>query len=105
MALVGALVCRGPALAYDLNDKLSIGGVLAGAGQCQDLSHATADDRCMAALSVQPEVDFHPTKSDQLFFKLGFAAGNGLNEDSPFLILAWAKATIRFWWRVHRLTF
>lgn len=83
------LVSSGLAHGYDLNDKLSIGGVMAGAGQCQEVSHAMADDRCMAGLSVQPELDFHPTKADQLFFKLGFGAGNGLNDDSPFLIPAW----------------
>ncbi len=31
------LFMTAPSYAYDINDKLSIGGVLAGAIQCQDL--------------------------------------------------------------------
>jgi len=40
-AICAVLVSSGPAHGYDLNDKLSIGGVMAGAGQCQEVSHAT----------------------------------------------------------------
>ncbi|MBW1851631.1 MAG: carbohydrate porin, partial [Deltaproteobacteria bacterium] len=33
---------------------------------------------------------FTPTENDEIFVKFGFAAGNGLNESSPFLFSSWA---------------
>ncbi|MCG6868104.1 MAG: carbohydrate porin [Gammaproteobacteria bacterium] len=92
-----------PALAYDVNDKLSIGGVLAAAGQCQIVSarlpSATYDEdgsldefdnECRGAMPFQPEISFHPNDDNEFFFKLGFAAGNGLNPVSPWTLAPWA---------------
>lgn len=81
----------GPACAYDINDQLSIGGVLAGTTQCQRLSgKAGASNDCDGALPFQPELSFRPTGSDEFFVKAGFAKGNGLNDESPFVLAPWA---------------
>jgi hypothetical protein len=80
-----------PAPAFDVNDQLSIGGVIAGSVQCQRLSEkAGADNECDHAVPLQPEVSFRPTGSDELFVKAGFASGNGLNGKSPFALSPWA---------------
>jgi porin len=80
-----------PALAYDINEQLSIGGVLAGAIQCQSLSDAPGySNSCEGAVPFQPEFSFRPTEADEVFFKFGFAAGNGLDESTPFNISPWA---------------
>jgi porin len=36
-----------------------------------------------------PELTYRASKHDSLFLKLGFAAGNGLNDVSPFNLSAW----------------
>ena len=76
--------------AYEINENFSIGGVLAGAYQCQDVSEVSAfSDTCEGAVLFQPEFSFHPTTSNEIFFKLGFAQGNGLNDTPPFIIPSW----------------
>jgi hypothetical protein len=91
LALILALTVIGEADAYDINDKLSIGGLLAGAYQCQEVSGLEdSDNICRGALPFQAELDYNPTEQDQLFVKFGFAAGNGLNEKSPFALAPWA---------------
>jgi len=90
-------VCT-PIHAYDVTDSFSVGGVLAGAGQCQKLSEkAGFDDECKGALPIQPEFSLRPTDTDEFFMKFGFAVGNGLNTDedkgrfrSPFALATWA---------------
>ena len=85
------MVLGAPALAYDVNEQLSVGGVIAGSMQCQSLSEkAGADNECDGALPLQPELSFRPTGSDELFVKAGFASGNGLNDKSPFVLAPWA---------------
>jgi hypothetical protein len=77
--------------AYDVNDKLSIGGVLATTVQCQELADAPGfSNTCETSAPFQPEFSFHPTEADEVFFKLGFAAGEGINGNSPFVIAPWA---------------
>jgi hypothetical protein len=55
-----ALVCVNvdrPLLAFELGEKLSLSGVLAGAGQCLAITPGGgADDDCRAAVAFQPEV-------------------------------------------------
>ena len=81
----------GQASAYDVSDRLTIGGVIAGAMQCQRLSEkAGADNECDSALPLQPELSFRPTDTDEFFVKAGFANGNGLNGKSPFVLAPWA---------------
>jgi porin len=80
------------ALTYEINDKLSIRGVMAGVYQYQDIDPEFDDFESVGrgALPVQTEISFTPTGKDQIFAKFGFAAGNGLNEKSPFLLAPWA---------------
>jgi len=76
--------------AHEITEKLSLDGVLSGAVQCQSLSDDTAgDDTCKSAVPLQPELTYRPSMHDRLFLKLGFAAGNGLNDVSPFNIPSW----------------
>jgi porin len=77
--------------AYDVNEKLSIGALVVGAGQCQELSEgAGKPDACRGALPIRPNLRFRPTKQDEFYTEFGFAAGNGLNDVSPFEIAPWA---------------
>ena len=89
-----ALVCillANPALGYDSNEQLAVSGVLAGAVQCQNISDAPGfNNTCEGAVPFQPYIRFRPTRTDELFVKLGFAAGNGLNEETPFVNAPWA---------------
>ena len=86
------LTCIGPPpYAYDLNEMLAIGGVVAGAGQCQELTEEAGErDACRGALPFRPHLSFRPTDRDEIFIKLGFAAGNGLNLVSPFQLAPWS---------------
>jgi len=78
------------AVAYDINEQLSIGGVLAGAVQCQNLSDAPSfTNDCESAVPFQPEISIRPTEADQVFIKLGFAAGNGIKATTPFVLSPW----------------
>jgi len=89
--VLAVLIVSSTVRAHDLNEWLSVGGVLSGAGQCQLVTRgAGAGDACRGGLPVQPEVSLRPTESDELFVKLGFAAGNGLNGESPFTLSPWA---------------
>ena len=76
--------------AKEITDKLSLNGVLSGALQCQQLSaDSTGEDACKLGIPFQPELTYRQSQQDILFLKLGFAAGNGLNDVSPFNISAW----------------
>jgi porin len=77
------------ARAYHMTDWLSIGGVVAAGGQCQLVSDA-AGTTCRGAAPVQTWLSWHPNESDEVFFKLGFAGGDGLNQVSPFVLAPWA---------------
>ncbi|NNJ96737.1 MAG: porin [Gammaproteobacteria bacterium] len=80
-----------PALGYDINQQLTIGGLLASALQCQSVSDAAGiSDTCAAAVPFQPTVRFRPGNPDEVFVKFGFAAGNGLNDETPFVNAPWA---------------
>jgi len=76
--------------AYDVTDKFSIGGVVSGAYQYQSVDDPSdVDNAGRGALPIQPEFSFTPTDRDEIFAKFGFAAGNGLNEKSPFVLAPW----------------
>lgn len=79
-----------PVGAYDLDENLSLNLTLSATGQCQSLTSGDAPDSCRGGLPVQLEAIYHPAKEHELGFKLGFAAGNGLNTISPFVLLPWA---------------
>jgi hypothetical protein len=76
---------------FDINNKLSVGGVLAGVYQYQQVSDpAGRNDAGRGAIAFQPEMSFKATENDKIFVKFGFAAGNGLNEKSPFVLAPFA---------------
>jgi porin len=73
-------------------DKISIGGVMAGAYQYQSVDNAPGfEDTGRGAFVFQPEIGVALTEQDELFFHFGFGAGNGLNDGtSPFNTAPWA---------------
>ncbi len=73
------------AIGYDITDKFSIGGILAGAYQYQWVDGD--DDIGRGAIPFEPEISFRPTANDEIFTKLGFPAGNGLNDVTDFNLL------------------
>jgi len=79
-----------PVEAKEVTDKLSLNGVLSGALQCQQLSaNSSGEDACKPGIPFQPELTYRPSQHEILFLKLGFAAGNGLNDVSPFNLSPW----------------
>ena len=85
------VIASAPLQAYDINEHVSISGVIAGAGQCEDVSGVPGGaDECRAALPVQPAIGITPTDADEFLFGFGFAVGNGLNAVTPFAIAPWA---------------
>lgn len=91
IALTLNLLMAGKVLAVEVNDQLEINVLIAGALQCQEPSGADdADSACRGGAPLQPELVYNPTEQDQLFLKFGFAAGNGLNPVSPFVLASWA---------------
>ncbi|MCP4409222.1 MAG: carbohydrate porin [Gammaproteobacteria bacterium] len=79
-------------MALEVTDQFSVGGIMAGIYQHQNLSDAPQfSDTGRGIYSFQPEFWFTPTEQDVLFAKFGFAVGNGLNdpEVSPFLSPPW----------------
>jgi porin len=91
---VSLFLLQGSALAYDITDNFSIGGVLAGGWQHlqgdEDAAGEDVDDGPKASVVFQPEMSFRPYENSELFAKLGFAANNGLNLKSPFVLTTWA---------------
>lgn len=92
VSIICLLLLNGMAFGYDITDKFSIGGVLAGAWQYLEVDDDIkgVDDGPEAAVAFQPEMSFRPYKNSELFAKFGFAAGNGLNNKSPFALTIWA---------------
>ena len=80
------------AAAFEVTDRITIGGVLAGAYQYQMISAAPGfEDTGRGAAVFQPELLVTLTEQDEIFAKFGFAAGNALNDGtSPFHIAPWA---------------
>ena len=77
--------------AYDINEKFSVGGVLAAGYHYQALDrNAGSDDEGGGAVPLQPEMSFRPTDRDEFFVKFGFASGNQLKRKTPFTINSWA---------------
>ena len=92
LTVLGILVLPGKGFGYEINDKLSIGGVMAGIGQYQSISDAPGfENEGRGLLLFEPEISYTPTDNDELFAKFGFGAGNGLDGEgqSPFVIPPW----------------
>ncbi len=87
-----------PAQAFDLSEQLSIGGILAAGGQCQDVSARLPDgtslkefeNECRGGMPIQLEISYHPDDANEFFVKLAFATANGLNQVSPWKLASWA---------------
>ena len=94
MALVLVLFLRGSVWGYDLTDKFSIGGIMGAAYQYQWLDNdknGEAEDRIgRGAVNFEPEFSFRPNDSNELFARIGFGAGNGLNGVTDFRLAPWA---------------
>lgn len=80
------------AAAFDLTDRVTIGGVLTAAYQYQMVSGTTDfEDTGRGAAVFQPDIHVALTVQDEIFVKFGFADGNALNDGtSPFHIAPWA---------------
>jgi hypothetical protein len=79
--------------AYDITDKFSIGGIMAGAYQYQwlgDDANGEDDDIGRGAVNFEPEFRFRPNENNEIFAKIGFGAGNGLNWVTAFNLAPWA---------------
>ncbi len=72
--------------------RISIGGVAAGAYQYQSVDDAMGyDDTGRGAFAFQPEISFALSEQDEFFAKFGFAAGDALNAGkAPFTWAPWA---------------
>ena len=92
VSIICLLLLNGMAFGYDITDQFSIGGVLAGAWQYLEVDDDIegVDNGPKAAVAFQPQMSFRPYENSELFAKLGFAAGNGLNTKSPFALTIWA---------------
>jgi len=91
-AILGVVFSVGGSFSYEINEKLSIGGVIAGIYQYQCINDAPGyENEGRGVLDFEPEISFTPTENDELFVKLGFGAGNGLNGEgkSPFVLSPW----------------
>lgn len=70
---------------------ITLGGLLSAAWQYQLLDSPDNNlDGGHGGLAFQPEVGIALSAQDELFFKFGFAAGNGLSNASPFNLATWA---------------
>lgn len=78
--------------AYQINERLSIGGVVALVYQYQNISDAPGfDNERRGFLTFEPEVAYTPTDNDTVFAKFGIGAGDGLlaSGRSPFVMAPW----------------
>jgi hypothetical protein len=75
-----------------ISDKITFSGTIAGAYQYESPSGPPAcNDLDRGALPVQAELSIKPAEADEIFFKVGFAGGNGLNTPGHAFVLApWA---------------
>jgi hypothetical protein len=92
--VVSLLFIQSNAIGYDITDRFSIGGVLVGAYQHQELSDVAAPDESLGrgAVVFQPELTFTLAERDELFALFGFASGNALNDQVPFQVSPWAAS-------------
>ncbi|MCP4576589.1 MAG: carbohydrate porin [Deltaproteobacteria bacterium] len=77
---------------YQINEQLSIGGVVAGVYQYQSITDAPDfENQGRGFLTFEPEVAYTPTDRDEVFAKFGIGAGDGLlaNGRSPFIMAPW----------------
>lgn len=111
------LLAANQVAAFDLGQSGTVHAVAAASLQCQLIGEGSRGvDACRGAAPLQPELEWHPSARDRLHLKLGFAAGNGLSEVSPFTLSPWAadleadtrdingsgrNYLLTVWWRHH----
>jgi hypothetical protein len=72
-------------------ERIAIHGVLAGVYQNEDPSGpADAESIGRGAVAFEPEIAITLTERDEVFFKFGFPAGNGLNGTTNMVVSPWA---------------
>jgi len=76
--------------AYDITDKFSIDGTLTGVYQYGDWNAEDLDDTGRGAAVLDLGANFHPSDIDEFQVTLSFAAGNALNNISPFTLTPYA---------------
>ena len=91
-AIIIKFIFASAGFAYQVTERLEIGFLLAGALQYQRIHEdPEADGVARGAVPFQPELSFQPVETGEFFVKLGFAAGDGLNDGtSPFILAHWA---------------
>ncbi len=91
-AILGVVLHSGNGFSYEINEMFSIGGVMAGIYQYQNITDSPDyENEGRGVLVFEPEISFTPTENDEIFTKFGFGAGNGLNGEgrSPFALAPW----------------
>ncbi|MEW6163265.1 MAG: carbohydrate porin [Nitrospirota bacterium] len=78
------------ALAYDLNEKLSIEGTLTGVYQHGDFDVEGVKNTGRGSGVLDLGINFHPTDKDEFQITLSYAAGNGLNYLELFSLTPYA---------------
>lgn len=76
--------------AYDVNEKLTVDGTLAGVYQHGDYDVKGIGNKDGGAVVLDLGTNFHPTDTDEFQVLLSFAAGNGLNKNDPFSLIPYA---------------
>ncbi len=89
ISTLAVLLMLSSVAAYEVNDTLSLNGILSGAVQCQDITNAPEENTCETAVPFQPSLTYRPSNQDTFYLKLGFTSGNGLNNVTPFVITPW----------------
>jgi porin len=72
--------------AYDITEKFSLEGKLTGLYQYGDWNAEDAGNAGRGAAVLDLGANFHPTDIDEFYVRLGFAAGNALNDIAPFYL-------------------
>jgi porin len=76
--------------AYDVNEKLSIEGMLTGIYQHADVDGEDTNNAGRGAAVMDLGMNFHPTEVDEFQATLSFGAGNGLNSLGLFSLVPYA---------------
>lgn len=91
--LAGALmvvILSGSALAYDVDEKVSIDGTLTGVYQYVAYDEGGGEDRGRGALVLDIGLNYHPSDIDEFQVTLSYADGNALNTFVPFSFIPYA---------------
>lgn len=90
LAALGLALLGTDAHAFELLDGLTIDTVASAGGECERVDSLAGDDLCGAGALAQPQVRWEPFEGTRFTSRLGLAAGNGLNERTPFNLSPWA---------------